>query len=335
MMNNIDGLITEGVIQIGKNATDNPSSINGYKSFALGIANKDYPAKTPMLWNETFRELDLTERNIRTYGDPANAERIFNVLRSDDRYIGGDVGVGFKDQILEFLDEVEPLSQIMGAVNVVVKTDNGLTGYNTDGIGYTASLENALKSQNRELEDSNIMLLGAGGTTNAIAFALAGRGAGLTILNRTASKAEELAYRINDYFDGDLAQGGGREDIPHHLGKVNAVVSIIDDPSSPLDQYSALGSISLPITDEAIASNLAEARNLLENIASRDLIVSDVLLRQNDTTTIALAKEMGFATLDGIPMVINQAIEAFWLVNAKQLSARNITYEQVAKLMRQ
>lgn len=329
----IDDILKNELAFIGKNAKKNPVSLAGSARFALGIANKDYPAMTPLLWNSTYEALDLPERNIRLFGNPNNATEIFSALKADERYIGGDVGVGFKDQVLHLLDEIDPLAERMGAINVVVKTNAGLKGYNTDGVGYAKSLLSAMLLQGKHLEQSTVMLLGAGGTTNAIAFALASLGTKLIILNRTESKAADLASRINSYFQAELAIGGPRSDIAQWIKKVQAVVSIIDDPASPLDKFNALGPIELPATEGNIKRNLAEAVRVL-SAASKDLIVSDVMLRSEDTATIAEAKRLGFPVLNGVPMVVNQAIEAFWLVNEPALKERQITKDEVADIIR-
>ncbi len=330
-MNPLDILETNGTIQVGTNATANPTNLE-MNDFALGIANKDYPAQTPRLWNLTYTALGLERKNIRTFGNPDNAKEIFLGLKNDERYIGGDVGVGFKDQVLDLLDEVDPIAKQMGAINVVVKKDGKLIGYNTDGHGYADSLEQLFSAQGKEIKNSTVMLLGAGGTTNAIAFALAERGAALIILNRTESKAIALADRINDYFHSKIAVGGPRELISKYIQSVQAVVSIIDDPNSPLDKLNALGPITLPITEEIIKINSEAAKEILSS-APADLIISDVMLRNADTATISEAKALGFLTLDGIPMVINQAVEAFALVNEQLLKENGISKDRVSEIM--
>jgi shikimate 5-dehydrogenase len=113
---------------------------------------------------------------------------------------------------------------------------------------------------------------------------------------------------------------------------VAAVVSVIDDPKAALDKCCALGEINYPLTDTELAENLADAREVLK-IMPKDTIVSDVMLREGDTATISEAKKAGFPTLDGRPMVLYQAIKAFWLVNQDGLEAKDISEEQVAKIM--
>jgi shikimate 5-dehydrogenase len=332
MYHNVDKLIKAGVLFIGHKARKNPEKIDK-PNFCLGIANKDYPAMTPFLWNAVFQQLGFERRNIRLFGDPANIELIFQAFKNDRRYIGGDVGVGFKDKAWLLVDELDPLAKMMQAINVVVKLADGrLKGYNTDGLGYTVSLKDKLHEQGKELPGQKVVILGAGGTGNAIAFALADAGAKVVILNRTVSKAEDLAGRINGYFGKELALAGGRDQIRQEASGAAAIISVIDDPSAALDKCCALGEINYPLTDTELAENLADAREVLAALP-KDVIISDVMLREGDTATITEAKKAGLATLDGRPMVLNQAIEAFWLVNQDGLQAKGFDKRNVAEIM--
>lgn len=331
-MRNLTELTREGILAIGAKAKDNPDSLD-LPSFALGIANKDYPARTPFLWNRVYAALGLETRNVRMFADPENAPEIFGAFRGDPRYIGGDVGVGYKDRVLGLLDDIDPLAQAMGAINVIRKINGKLKGYNTDGAGFAESIENIFLKRLESLRDKKIVLLGAGGTANAIAFALAAKGASVIILNRTVAKAADLADRVNRYFGRHLASSGGRDALSESAAWAHAIVSIIDDPHSDLDRFSVLAPIELPATPEHIAENLEAAGELLRQV-HESTVIADVMLRDHDTATIAQAKHMGFETLDGSPMVLNQAIEAFSIVNEEALSALGADRETVAKIMK-
>lgn len=107
-------------------------------------------------------------------------------------------GVGLtmphKVKALRYLDELSPAAAIIGAVNtVLVKEDGTLFGENTDGKGFVRSLQN----KGITPEGKRIAIFGAGGAAKAIAVecALAGAAA-ITIINRTAERAELLAEVI-------------------------------------------------------------------------------------------------------------------------------------------
>lgn len=330
--NSVDDLIDSGIVQIGRNAKENPEDLT-LSLFALGIANKDYPAQTPRLWNGSYKAFEMPLRNIRLFGDPDGIEEIFAALKSDQRYIGGDVGVGFKDKAWKIIDELDPIARAMESINVVLKTESGgLKGFNTDGSGYVKSLSEALDAIGKKLNNSKIVVLGGGGTSNSIVLSLAEAGANVVVLNRTVSKAESLAARANKFVKEERVKAGGREQIKDEVKDAAAVITAIDDPKSPLYQYSSLGTIEFPPSEENIEKNIDEAKKIMSEMP-KDAIISDVMLREDDTATIREAKMAGLKTLDGGPMVLNQGVEAFWLVNQKELEKRGITKKDVEKTM--
>ena len=67
----------------------------------------------------------------------------------------------------------------------------------------------------------------------------------------------------------------------------------------------------------------------------QNAIVSDIVLGKELTPLLKSASDAGFEILDGIPMVINQGVEAFWLLHSKELQAKNITKGQIAEVMKQ
>jgi len=332
MKMDINNLINERIINFGQKARNNPQTTD-FPSFCLGVANKDYPAMTPHLWNTVFEHLGLVTRNIRFFADPIHIQQILQAFKTDPHYIGGDVGVGFKDKAPLLIDELDPLARQMQAINLIVKTPDGnLRGYNTDGLGYAVSLEAEFKKQGTDLRGKKVVLIGAGGTSNAIAFALADKKANLVILNRTVEKAKNLTERLNQYFGKIIANYGGLDQVRQQVMDADAIVSVIDDPKMSLDKISILGRIQLPLTEGMIQDNILETRKLMEKLP-KNVIISDVMLRESDTATIALAKELKLPTLDGFPMVLNQAVEAFWLVNAQVLHEKQVSKEQIAQIM--
>lgn len=334
--NPIDDLVYSRIVRIGKNAEENPNNID-FSSFSLGIANEDYSAKTPKLWNRTYKSLNIPFANIRLFGETEKINEIFSAFKSDIRYVGGDVGVGFKDKAPKIVDELDPIAEAMGSINVVVKTENGeLKGFNTDGVGYAESLNEVFLSRGGEISGKKIVILGAGGTSNSVAFALAERGARIVILNRTVEKAKNLAEKINKFFNlqDDLqVRFGGEDATSNEVADADAVVNVsIKGASGDFEKYSALASAKLPASDENINANLNEAAEILGHIPS-NAIISDVVLGNEATPFLKSAKDAGFITLDGVPMVINQAVEAFWLVHKKDLETKGITKDDVRAIM--
>jgi len=110
---------------------------------------------------------------------------------------GLNITVPHKIDVLEIPDAISDRAKIAGSVNTLVFQNERIFGDNTDGVGIVRDLENNL---GLTLSDSNILILGAGGATRGIVEPLLNtRPAGITIANRTFSKANELVDRFTDY----------------------------------------------------------------------------------------------------------------------------------------
>ena len=101
--------------------------------------------------------------------------------------LGLNVTVPYKSEVIRSLREIDDLARNIGAVNTLVKTDDGYKGYNTDMEG----LYRAMTSEGVKIAGEQIVLLGAGGAARAVAYLCAVKGADkVYMLNRTLSKAE-------------------------------------------------------------------------------------------------------------------------------------------------
>lgn len=327
----IENLLKTGVL---RRATLPPE--NGDDSgvrITLPLIAEDYPAKTAIMWNAAYAAFRVNAHNMMVVASPEDAPRILRALRTDPRYEGGGAGIGFKEAVLPHLDYVKPHARAIGAVNIIKKEDGVLVGDNTDGEGYAMSLESVFATLGKTLSGASVLMLGAGGSGRAIAFALARRGVRLTIANRTAEKAVELATSVNRSFPFAHAEGGGRERIAPALSEQDAVVSVVDDAHSPLDAYATLGPMEFPVTSETIADNKEKTERLLAS-AWKDLVVSDIRIRAHAVPTLSYASALGFPVLDGVGMVVNQGVAAFWWLYEKELTALGKTQADVERVMR-
>ncbi len=328
----INDLLGEGTLVAASLPPDNGREL-GARPLTLPLIAEDYPAKTAIMWNAAYGNFLMPDCNRMLIANPANAARILHVFRDDSRYVGGGAGVGFKEAVIPHLDELTPLARAMGAVNIIKKMRNGtLAGDNTNGVGYARSLEALLATLGKSLRGAQVLILGAGGSGRAIAFALAESGARLTILNRTESKAKELAHAVNAYVGSQAAMGAGRLFIPAALPTQDAVVSVVDDATSPLDDYSPLGDMDLPVTYDSIVKNRIQTEQLLAT-AKPDLIVSDIRIRGTITPMLEKARTFNMQTLDGIPMVINQGALAFWWLYGNTLKRHGVRLPDVVRIM--
>ena len=113
---------------------------------------------------------------------------------------GFNVTVPHKEPAALLVDQLDPHARRIGAVNCVVRDGEAWVGHNTDATG----LLRALRARGIDPAGARVVVVGAGGSARAAAWALAPHAARITIMNRTASKARALAELVQ-------AAGGAAE----------------------------------------------------------------------------------------------------------------------------
>lgn len=112
---------------------------------------------------------------------------------------GVNVTIPHKLDIMNYMDEIDAGARTIGAVNTIVNDNGRLIGYNTDGIGYVRSLKEEAEPN---LAGKRIVVIGAGGASRGIVYALAGeQPESITIANRSVERAEELAQSFRTLAD--------------------------------------------------------------------------------------------------------------------------------------
>jgi shikimate dehydrogenase len=155
------------------------------QSFAARMQNRGYEAAGLNM------RYFYTEMDSRHLGDVVNGIRYMN-------FAGFAVTKPNKVEILQYLDELDPLCRKMGSCNTVVKTEDGkLVGYNTDGIGFFTSLT----EEGVKVEGGRFFCIGSGGAGRAICSVLAYKGAKtIYITDKSEESAKALVEDINENF---------------------------------------------------------------------------------------------------------------------------------------
>jgi shikimate dehydrogenase len=105
---------------------------------------------------------------------------------------GFNVTVPHKESAAELVDRIHPSAARIGAVNCVVREGDALVGHNTDTVG----LLRALRARGIDPSGARAVVVGAGGSARAAAWALVPHASLITIVNRTESKARALAHLV-------------------------------------------------------------------------------------------------------------------------------------------
>ena len=195
-------------------------------------------------------------------------------LRRIGNLDGAIVSMPHKSAIVPLLDELTPDAAMIGAVNVVRRTAEGrLVGTTLDGEGFVAGLRGA----GHEVRGAACLLVGAGGAASAIAFELVRHGcASLTIVNRTASRAADLAARVRSAFPGAAVRPGEAGDDARYDVAING---------TPLGMRPG---DELPMSRDMVA---------------RATLVAECVLAPEMTELLTLAAASGSAVHTGIAML--------------------------------
>ncbi len=122
--------------------------------------------------------------------DPSDEENLANFCYETDlnNIAGFSVTMPYKQEIMKYMEEYDPLAKTIGSVNTVENVDSKLNGYNTDATGAMQALQ-----EKCDIKEKRILILGAGGAARAISYSLKEFGAEVYIFNRTKENAVELA----------------------------------------------------------------------------------------------------------------------------------------------
>jgi shikimate dehydrogenase len=170
------------------------SAPSGRTALLALIADPVVQARTPALANAALAARGVDAALLPMQVPDGALAPVIDGLRRIGNFKGAVVSMPHKVTVASLVDALTPEARQAGACNAIRRApDARLEGTTLDGEGFVAGLRGA----GHEVRGRRIFMVGAGGAAAAIAFALAKHGAGgLTIANRTRSKAEVLAARV-------------------------------------------------------------------------------------------------------------------------------------------
>lgn len=190
---------------------------------------------------------------------------------------GASITIPHKVSIRDYLDELDPMAENIGAVNTVINQDGRLKGYNSDCLGAVTALEEIT-----HLEGKRVAVIGAGGAAAAIGYGVKSRGAELTLINRTISKGEKLATSLDAGF-----------------------IPISEMCSLPFD-------ILIQTTSVGMTPHIHESP-VPAALLTPDLLVMDIVYAPLETRLLKDAVGAGCRTINGLSMFVHQAAFQFEL----------------------
>lgn len=198
-------------------------------------------------------------------------------------FVGGNVTIPHKEAVFALCDSVDPLARTIGAANTLVRQPDGrIHGFNTDYMGFLGNLDQNAPGWAKGLERA--VVLGAGGAARAILVALRERGIPeIVLLNRTTEKAEALAREI----PGPFVPGALAEYARYAPGT------------------------GLVVNTTSIGMHDTRFENLDLRLLPGTALVTDIVYVPLVTPLLADARALGLRTVDGLGMLLHQAIPGF------------------------
>ncbi|WMT86983.1 shikimate dehydrogenase [Pelagibacterium sp. 26DY04] len=238
-------------------------------------------SKSPLIHGTWIAEHGLDASYEPIAVAPADLPDFIERVRSGE-FAGGNVTIPHKEAVMALIDEVDPLAAKIGAVNTLVVSDGRIAGSNTDYLGFLANLDAGAPGWDRELESA--IVLGAGGASRAILAGLIDRGiARIDLLNRTSARAEALAAEF-----GAAVRPGALAEFARQAGTAGLVVNT----SSVGMEGTAFEGVDL-------------------SLLSGSAVVTDIVYTPLVTPLLAQARDKGLATVDGLGMLLYQAVPGF------------------------
>lgn len=249
------------------------------KAFVIGhpIAH----SRSPLIHGTWLAEHNIDGSYEAIDVAPDDLPAFFERLRSGE-FAGGNVTIPHKEAVFALCDSVDPLATMIGAVNTLVVRGGKVAGSNTDYLGFLGNLDAEAPGWSDGPADA--MVIGAGGAARAVLVALRRRDGGkVHVLNRTVANAQALV----DDIDGPFEAHG-------------------------FDAFDELApQTGLVINTSSIGMHGTRFDWLDLSLLPETALVTDIVYAPLVTPLLAEARARGLRTVDGLGMLLHQAVPGF------------------------
>ena len=238
-------------------------------------------SRSPSIHGYWLQRYGVDGTYVRHPVEPGDVRHFFQTL-ADQGYAGCNVTLPHKEAAFAAAAETTRAARAAGAANTLWFEGGKLFADNTDGAGFMNSLHAAAPAL--QVRDATVSILGAGGAARGIVLALLERGVSeVRIFNRTRDRAEALAA----YFGAKVK---------------------VSDWSARTD-YSR--DASLLVNTTSLGMKGAEPLDMDVSTLNAKCVVADIVYVPLETPLLAAARAQGLATVDGLGMLLHQAVPGF------------------------
>ncbi|MDC0088009.1 shikimate dehydrogenase [Akkermansiaceae bacterium] len=254
---------------------------------------------SPQMHQAALDELNIDTRYIRLEVPPGSVAEAITQMKQLG-FIGCNVTVPHKFEVMDCCDELTDDAKALGAVNTIIFGDKTI-GHNTDAPGLVEAIKEDFDA---DVSDLNIMILGTGGGAGkAVATQCARMNCpNLWLVNRTVSKAQELADQLNE-------------------SQTTTTVSVLA-PTSP-SMNDATQTAQLIINATSLGLKEGDPLPIDESQLHSGLFVYDMIYNPSQTELLKNAEAKGAHTANGFTMLLHQGVLAFqaWFPDTSPLEA--------------
>lgn len=238
---------------------------------------------SPVLHGTWLKRFGLPGRYERREIAPERFESDMTSLLQDEGWVGMNVTVPHKEAAFRFCDRLDQAARRLGAVNTVVRLPDGtIEGRNTDLYGFRRNLETAAGWG--RIGRGPAIVLGAGGAARAVVAALQDLGfQEIRIVNRTVARAERLVEELSEAASARLM----------------AVTAPDLSDCDLLVNTTSLGMAGQPPLEIDLT------------VLPTSAFVTDIVYKPLETGLLAAARARGNPTVDGLGMLLHQAVPGF------------------------
>ncbi|WP_127116112.1 shikimate dehydrogenase [Shimia sediminis] len=239
-------------------------------------------SKSPQVHGHWLRTLGLKGHYIPMDVAPENLKKVIKALPKMG-FVGANVTIPHKEKVMELVHQVTDRATLIGAVNTLIIRDDGkIIGDNTDGYGFIENLRQGAPDWTPE--SGPAVVLGAGGAARAVIASLLDAGVPeILISNRTRVRAETLREEF-----------GTRLTVVDWVQAGNAI-----ENGATIVNTTSLGMTGKP-----------ELRVPLDGL-NAGAVVTDLVYNPLKTHLLAAAEQAGCTTVDGLGMLLHQAVPGF------------------------
>jgi shikimate dehydrogenase len=249
------------------------------RAFVVG-----YPiahSRSPLIHGFWLKQAGIEGSYERIAVEP-EAFRTFTNTLVQQGFVGGNVTVPHKEEAYHLANVDDSVARDLHAVNTLWLEDGILKGANTDVVGFLANLDQEASGWSDNL--SRAVVLGAGGASRAALYGLLQRGVRqILLVNRTFERAQALAYHF-----GPRVKALAWEEAGEALAGADLLVNT-----------TSLGMKGQPPLDLDLSP------------LPRTALVTDIVYVPLETPLLAKARQLGLRTVDGLGMLLHQAVPGF------------------------